>query len=134
MTVTIRGIVVGAAGSNIFNTATVHGNIKNVGVTNTATESTTIRPSIDLTITKDEARIPPARARGHVESRPASGESGLRRASPLPAATPGRGLLAAPVCLGGLTYDFVIGNSGNGDATNVTVRDPLPGRAHLRQL
>jgi uncharacterized repeat protein (TIGR01451 family) len=126
LTVTIRGIVVGAAGSNIFNTATVHGNIKNVGVTNTSTESTTIRPSIDLTITKAD-RPDPACARTWPTTNPdqhlANPPDGLGAAT---GDIPAVGLLATPVCLGGLIYDFVIGNSGNGDATNVTVRDPLP--------
>ena len=36
-----------SAGSSIFNTATVTGNIKNKGVTKTASEVTTIRAQID---------------------------------------------------------------------------------------
>ena len=128
MTVTIRGIVIGPAGSNIFNTATVNGNIKNVGVTNTSSESTTIRPSIDLTITKDDSPDP-ACARTWPRDNPSAGETGH-----LPSGATGLGVgsgstsgtLADPVCLGGLTYHFEVGNSGNGDASNVVVRDPLP--------
>jgi uncharacterized repeat protein (TIGR01451 family) len=125
MTVTIRGIVIGPAGSNIFNTATVHGNIKNVGLTNTATESTTIRPSIDLNIVKTDSPDP-ACARTwptsnpdqHLDNPPANFAGDPAAGSPT-------ALLADPVCLGGLTYRFVVGNSGNGDASNVVVRDPL---------
>ena len=35
-------------------------------------------------------------------------------------------LLAPPGCLGGLTYTFVVGNSGIQNASGVVVRDPLP--------
>ena len=35
-------------------------------------------------------------------------------------------LLATPGCLGGLTYSFVVGNSGIQTASGVVVRDPLP--------
>ncbi len=58
LAITITGTVVQSAGSSIFNTATVTGNIKNKGVTNTASEVTTIRAQIDLTITKADAPDP----------------------------------------------------------------------------
>jgi uncharacterized repeat protein (TIGR01451 family) len=130
ITMTVRGMVIAAAGSTLFNTATVHGNIKNVGVTNTATEATTVRPSIDLTITKDDGPDP-ACARTWPRDNNAVGELTHLALDPTPPAPPGSSgattpLLAEPVCLGGLTYSFVIGNSGNGNATNVTVRDALP--------
>jgi uncharacterized repeat protein (TIGR01451 family) len=126
LTMTVRGMVIAPAGSTLFNTATVHGNIKNVGVTNTATEATTVRPSIDLTITKDDGPDP-ACARTWPTTNPnqhlPNPPFGL---APAGGDIPAAGLLAPAVCLGGLTYSFVIGNSGNGDATNVTVRDALP--------
>jgi uncharacterized repeat protein (TIGR01451 family) len=135
ITMTVRGMVIAAAGSTLFNTATVHGNIKNVGVTNTATEATTVRPSIDLTITKDDGPDPACARTWPTTTDPnqhlANPPDGLAAAGgsiPDDPAVPGPndGLLAPPVCLGGLTYSFVIGNSGNGNATNVTVRDALP--------
>jgi hypothetical protein len=58
ITITISGIVVSTAGANIFNTATVTGNIKNQGVSATASESTTVRPAVDLTITKSDSPDP----------------------------------------------------------------------------
>ena len=126
LTVTIRGIVIATAGSTLFNTATVNGNIKNVGVTNTDAEETTVRPAVDLSITKADSPDPAcartwpvgdANVGNHLPNPP----DGLAPAFGTPTA-----LLAAPVCLGGLTYTFVIGNSGIGVATPVTVRDPLP--------
>ena len=45
-------------GPSIFDTATVTGNVKNQGVTNTASEVTTVRPQFDLTITKDDRPDP----------------------------------------------------------------------------
>ena len=57
-TITIRGQVVGSAGSSILNTATVTGNIKNQGVTATATAQTTVMPAVDLTITKADSPDP----------------------------------------------------------------------------
>ena len=99
MDVTISGQVITSAGSTIFNTATVTGNISNKGVTATDSEITTVKPAIDLTITK--------------------------AASPNPvcaASWPGPG----GVCQGGLTYTFVVGNSGTEQVTGVVVRDPLP--------
>jgi uncharacterized repeat protein (TIGR01451 family) len=133
LTVTITGTVVAASGSTIFNTATVNGNIKNVGVTSTDSEATTVRPSIDFTITKVDSPDPVC-ARSWPRDFPPLGETGHLANSPIPPAPPAATgqvespqLLAPAVCLGGLTYDFVIGNSGNGSAIgNVTVRDPLP--------
>ncbi len=124
LTITIRGTVVSTAGATIFNTATVNGNIKNVGVTATDSESTTVRPQVDLTITKTDSPDPAC-----ARTWPTSADDLPETASPNQG-DPGEGdptaLLASPVCLGGLTYRFVVGNSGNGDATGVVVRDPLP--------
>ncbi len=128
LTMTVTGTVIAAAGSNLFNTATVHGNIKNVGLTNTASASTTVRPSIDLTITKTDSPDPIC-ARSWPRDTPAAGETGHLDNDPIPA-SPASGdptdLLDEPVRLGGFNYRYVIGNSGNGDASNVVVRDPLP--------
>jgi uncharacterized repeat protein (TIGR01451 family)/fimbrial isopeptide formation D2 family protein len=131
ITITITGIVVQSAGGTIFNTATVTGNIKNQGVSATDSESTTIRPPVDFTITKSDSPDPVC-ARSWPRDTPPAGETGHLAYPPngLSAASGDvepPDLLAPAVCLGGLTYDFVIGNSGNGDAINsVTVRDPLP--------
>ena len=57
-TVTIQGQVVASAGSTILNTATATGNIKNLGVTATATAQTTVKPAVDLTITKADSPDP----------------------------------------------------------------------------
>ncbi|HEY0592456.1 MAG TPA: CARDB domain-containing protein, partial [Thermoanaerobaculia bacterium] len=99
--VTVTGQVVASAGSTLITTATVSGNIKNTGYGSTDTEMTTIKPGIDLTITKADAPDP-------VCARSWPG------AAPLPL-----------VCRGGLTYTFVVGNSGIYEATGVTIRDPL---------
>lgn len=99
---TVSGQVVAAAGSTIIDTASVTGNIKNTGTTTTATQLTTVKPGIDLTITNSDAPDP-------VCARSWPG------ATPLPL-----------VCRGGLTYTFVVGNSGINTASNVLVRDPLP--------
>jgi uncharacterized repeat protein (TIGR01451 family) len=96
---TITGFVVASAGSTLINTATIDGNIRNTGVTNTATTRTTIKPGVDLTITKADSPDPVC-------------------ASSWPGG-PG-------VCRGGLTYTFVVGNGGIEPATGVRVRDPLP--------
>lgn len=52
MQIRITGTVIVPAGSTIINTATVTGNIKNKGVTSSASEITTVRPSVDLTVTQ----------------------------------------------------------------------------------
>ena len=129
LTMTVKGYVIASAGSNLFNTATVHGNIRNVGVTNTASESTTVRPSIDLTITKSDSPDPIC-ARSWPRDTPAGDETGHLPLDPTSPASPASGdptaLLSEPVCLGGYTYHYVVGNSGNGPATDVVIRDPLP--------
>jgi uncharacterized repeat protein (TIGR01451 family) len=101
LTVTITGTVLSSAGSTIFNTATVTGNVKNTGVSNTASEVTTVRPAVDLTITKADSPDPVC-----------------ARSWPGPD--------APSLCQGGLKYTFVVGNSGMTAATNVVVRDVLP--------
>ncbi len=98
---TVTGQVVASAGSTLIATATVTGNIKNTGYGATDTELTTIKPGIDLTITKSDSPDP-------VCARSWPG------AAPLPL-----------VCRGGLTYTFVVGNSGIYEASGVTIRDPL---------
>jgi uncharacterized repeat protein (TIGR01451 family) len=131
LTITITGTVISSAGSTIFNTATVTGNIKNTGVTNTASEATTVKPAIDLTITKADnpdpvcARSWPIDGIPFPPGPPGSQHLPLSAAAPPAAGSPTE-LLAPPVCLGGLTYSFVVGNSGIVDATGVVVRDPLP--------
>ena len=100
---TVSGFVIGSAGSFMIGTATVTGNIKNKGVTNTDTELTTVMPQFDLTITKSDSPDPVCAS-----------------------SWPGNVPPTPTVCRGGLTYTFVIGNSGIQDATGVTVRDPLP--------
>jgi uncharacterized repeat protein (TIGR01451 family) len=113
---TVRGQVLSSAGSTIINTATVTGNIKNQGVSSTDTELTTVRPSVDLTITKADSPDPVC-----ASSFPTTVEGG---AEPVPTSPP---LLAPPACLGGLRYTFVVGNSGVNPANPVVVRDQLPG-------
>jgi uncharacterized repeat protein (TIGR01451 family) len=126
-TITIRGQVVASAGSTILNTATVTGNIKNQGVTATATAQTTVMPAVDLTITKADAPDPVCARSwptpGHLPNPPVDD---LTKIVLSPAGGTVPTLLAAPGCLGGLTYTFVVGNSGTANASSVVVRDPLP--------
>ena len=108
MTVTIRGIVVGPAGSNIFNTATVHGNIKNVGRDEHG-DRVDDDPPVDRP-DDHQGRQPGSRVRADVaaDNRPAD------EPAPRPTRPPGLGAacgdipvaasLRRPVCLGGLTY------------------------------
>lgn len=99
---TVSGQVVASAGSTLIGTGTVTGNIKNTGTSTTATQLTTVKPGIDLTITNSDSPDPVC-----------------ARSWP--------GLAPAPlVCRGGLTYTYVVGNSGIQTATGVTVRAPLP--------
>ncbi|MDQ1382151.1 MAG: hypothetical protein QOJ71_2870 [Actinomycetota bacterium] len=129
-TITISGTVQQSAGSSLFSTATVTGNVKNTGVSNTASEVTTIRPQVDLTITKGGLPNPVcAHSWPQAADRSTTPPDGIGfhapdlLGAPSGAPTP---LVDTPACLGGLRYDFVVGNSGNGPATNVVVRDPLP--------
>jgi uncharacterized repeat protein (TIGR01451 family) len=127
ITVTISGIVVTGAGANIFNTATVTGNIKNQGAQASASESTTVRPAVDLTITKAGPPDPVCARTWPTTSNP--GAQHLANFPGTPNASgniPGVGLLDKPVCLGGLTYHFVVGNSGQAQANGVAIRDWLP--------
>ena len=98
---TISGSVIASAGSTMFDTATVTGNVSNGGVSATDTELTTVKPGVDLTITKVGTPDPVC-----ARSWPGS--------SPTPL-----------VCRGGLTYTFVVGNSGIQSVSGVTIRDPL---------
>jgi uncharacterized repeat protein (TIGR01451 family) len=123
ITITITGTVQQSAGSSIFNTATATGNIKNTGVSDTASAVTTVRPQVDLTITKDDTPDPVC-ARSWPTSTP-NQHLPSSPAVPLANGTP-TALLDTAVCLGGLTYPLVIGNSGIGTATNVDLRDALP--------
>ncbi len=122
LTVSLKGQVIASAGSTILNTATGTANIKNVGVSATATALTTVKPAVDLTITKSDAPDPVCAA-----SWPQPAD---RLANPPQGKLAGSGsiptLLGTPVCQGGLTYTFVVGNSGIQNATGVVVRDPLP--------
>jgi uncharacterized repeat protein (TIGR01451 family) len=90
----IQGLVIQAPGSVILNTATVNGNIRNKGVTNTASTITSVRPSVDLTVTQHRTSpTPPApvRAAALFDYTITVGNSGLYNANdvlvrePLPA-------------------------------------------------
>jgi uncharacterized repeat protein (TIGR01451 family) len=108
---TITGQVVASAGSTIIDTASVTGNIHNTGYTSSDTELTTVKPDVDLTITKGDSPDP------------VCARSWPTTTVPAPTSPP---LLGPPVCLGGLTYTLVVGNSGITTAVGVVVRDPLP--------
>ena len=101
LTITITGTVIAPAGATLINTATVTGNVRNTGVTATATEKTTVKPAVDLTVTKS-ASPDPVCARSWPHANPDD------------------------LCTGGLVYTFVVGNSGIQSASNVVVRDVLP--------
>jgi uncharacterized repeat protein (TIGR01451 family) len=98
---TITGTVVAGTGSTLIDTASVNANISNKGVSNSASETTTVMPAVDLTITKAGAPNPVC-------------------ARSWPPVNP------LYECTGGLTYTFVVGNSGVLTASPVLVRDPLP--------
>ncbi len=97
MDITITGRVVATAGSLITNTATVNGNIKNQGNSNTATTTTTVRPGVDLTVVQHSVV-------SHADP-------------PAPDAFRSRD---------NYNYVITVGNSGLDDASNVVVREPLP--------
>ncbi len=111
MTVELKGLVVASAGSTILNTASVNANIVNTGYTATDQVQTTIRPGYDFTITKADSPDPVC-----ASSWPGA-TTGVCRSTPTPSTT-------KP--FGGLTYTFVVSNSGVLDANDVVVRDPLP--------
>ena len=115
---TVSGYVIQSAGSFMIGTATVTGNIKNKGETNTDTELTTVMPQFDLTITKADSPDPVCAASWPGPGYPAG-----------PGAPLGPDYPAGSTCQGGLTYTFVIGNSGIQEVSGVTVRDPLPAGA-----
>ena len=97
-TVTVRGQVIASAGTQILNTGVVSANVSNVGYSYSASSTTSVKPGIDLTVTKSD--------------------------SPDPVCA--RSWPGAAVCGGGLTYTFVVGNSGVQQASDVVLRDPLP--------
>lgn len=97
MDVTIKGKIVATAGSLVTNTATVTGNIKNKGVSNTATTTTTVRPGVDLTVVQHSV---------FSHSDPPAPDAFRARDS--------------------YNYVITVGNSGLDDATSVVVREPLP--------
>lgn len=126
ITVTIQGLVVSTAGASIFNTAAVTGNIRNQGVQASDSESTTVRPAVDLTITKADSPDPVCARSWPTTANPSADHLAMDGGSPAAAGDiPGIGLLKPAVCLGGLTYTFIVGNSGTSTATNVAIRDQL---------
>ncbi len=102
----VSGKVIASAGSTLLNTSTVTGNIKNTGYSATATEKTTVKPSIDLTVTVADNPDPVCARSWNVNA-------------PLPVPL---------TCRGGLEYTVTPGNSGinPAGASNVVVRMPLP--------
>jgi uncharacterized repeat protein (TIGR01451 family) len=97
MDITIKGKVVATAGSLLTNTATVTGNIKNKGVSNTAATTTTVRPGVDLTVVQHSV---------FSHSDPPAPDAFRARDS--------------------YNYVITVGNSGLDDATSVVLREPLP--------
>jgi uncharacterized repeat protein (TIGR01451 family) len=104
--ITIKGLVIASPGSTIINTATVNGNIRNKGVTNTASTITSVRPSIDLSVTQHRtlpALPEPVRAADRFDYTITVGNSGLYNANnvvvrePLPAGVFLDGFSASPM-------------------------------------
>lgn len=92
--ITIKGTVIAMPGSSILNVAMVNGNINNTGYTSTAATITTVKPSIDLTVTQHRtlpAQPTPVRAADRFDYTITVGNSGLYDANnvivrqPLPA-------------------------------------------------
>lgn len=109
---TIKGLVIASPGSVILNTATVNGNIRNKGLTNTASTITTVRPSIDLNVTQHRtfpAPPAPVRAADRFDYTITVGNSGLYNANnvvvrePLPAGVFLDDFTASPIEAGGAT-------------------------------
>lgn len=110
--ITIKGLVIASPGSVILNTATVNGNIRNTGLTNTASTITSVRPSIDLNVTQHRT-FPtppePVRAADRFDYTITVGNSGLYNANnvlvrePLPAGVFLDGFTATPIEAGGAT-------------------------------
>ena len=98
MDITITGRVVNSAGSLITNTATITGNIKNKGVTNTAKTTTTVNPGVDLSVVQHAVV-------NHNDNAPAVPD--------------------AFRAWDDYDYEISIGNSGLDDATDVVVRELL---------
>lgn len=105
MDVTITGRVVNTAGSTITNTATVTGNIKNKGVTNTAKTTTTVNPGVDLSVVQHAVV-------NHNDNAPAVPD--------------------AFRAWDDYDYEISVGNSGLDDATGVVVRELLAAGVTLR--
>lgn len=104
--ITITGLVITSPGTTIINTATVNGNIKNTGLTNTASALTTVRPSIDLSVTQYRTLpiVPdPVRAADRFDYTITVGNSGLYNADnvevrePLPSGVFFDGFVASAV-------------------------------------
>lgn len=104
--ITVKGLVIATPGSTIVNTATVNGNIRNKGLTNTASTITTVRPSIDLSVTQHRTLpvLPePVRAADRFDYTITVGNSGLYNANnvvvrePLPAGVSLDGFAASPM-------------------------------------
>ncbi|HVF76408.1 MAG TPA: CARDB domain-containing protein [Acidimicrobiales bacterium] len=82
-TVKITGTVIAPPGSSIINMATVDGNIKNKGLSSSATAITTVRPGVDLTVTQYRtfpAAPAPVRGADRFDYTITVGNSGLRDA------------------------------------------------------
>lgn len=104
--ITVKGLVIASPGTTIINTATVNGNIRNKGLTNTASTITSVRPSIDLSVTQHRTLpvVPePVRAADRFDYTITVGNSGLYNANnvvvrqPLPAGVFLDGFTASPV-------------------------------------
>ncbi len=82
--ITIKGLVIASPGSVILNTATVNGNIRNKGLTNTASTITSVRPAVDLSVTQHRT-FPtppePVRAADRFDYTITVGNSGLYNAN-----------------------------------------------------
>ena len=108
MEVHIEGVVVNSAGSLITNTATVSGNIKNTGYTNTALTTTTVNPGVDLSV---------------VQHAVVNHNDNI-----------GDGLPDTFRAWDNYDYEISVGNSGIDDATDVRVRERLPEGVTLKSF